>query len=934
MVRLERPQGSTRLLAVVSVLLLAVAGLPGCGDGDPEQLDVIHDAADVASDTVAGDSVQTDNGTQDVRPDGLTDLPQADATDVVDATDQGQVDAADAIHPADLPEMDTEDQDPGIPVPSFPLVQGGVSSHVIVVADDASPSEKTAAAEIQALFQQASGVNLPIVAEPASEEGPVIVVGAGARAAAFGVEPNLEELGEDGFVIKVVQPSVVIAGSPAAGTMHGVRRFLEIALNVRWIAPGQTIVPQTTDIVFPQEMDLTEKPAFKWRTTTYTWPGADRSFLAHQGENNGHAGPDAEYGAEHFHDGQAHSYFNFISPDEFWDTHPEYFSEINGQRVREATQLCLTNPDVLDIVTERMLARMASNPDAIQHNFSQMDRYNQCQCDKCRAMNELYQSEGGTQFWFVNQLANRTSQVYPDKQIGTLAYMYTEEPPVGLELHPNVAIWLCHMYPSCDSHPIRTCPDNADYKRRAEAWSELTDHLYIWHYIVDFMHYYSPFPNFYALADNIRFYRDIGVEGIFLQGMGHGGGGGEFSMLRPWFGMKLLWNPDLDTTGLIKRFLKDYYGPAWGPMYDWIVLLQNKVDDDDIHLHLYSNPATGHLPEDIVLTGEALFDEAAQLVQGDEILEQRVAVERMQLAYARFFPRNGYRIEDGWLKWNPGMATFEDVTNFTQMMNDHGFTSYREAQGTPDTMMMLYMMIGADAEVKTISNGALEVDVVPTLAGRALRITDVASGKTVTSWDQRRNLFFPFAGGYEERVGEGFDFMGWVEPGGASAVTSTGLKVTLNTMNGYKVVRSYQLDPVEPILRISTTLTNPGASTVNARLRPHMELNLGDLASTTVHFVARDGTVVDKDMEGVISGMRQGEHFYDQDAPAGAWIFSGTSGLDVTYRFVDDTVDFTWLYAYPERDGELEMEVFAKAVPLAPGESMTFDCEIEVRAAE
>ena len=226
-----------------------------------------------------------------------------------------------------------------------------------------------------------------------------------------------------------------------------------------------------------------------------------------------------------------HSYFNYISPEEYFGTHPEYFSEIGGVRRSHETQLCLTNPEVLEIVTEKMLQRMADRPGARQHNFSQMDYYNYCECERCRAINEQYGTLGGTQYWFLNQLAERTAKVYPEKLIGTLAYMYTEEPPKGMKMHPNIAVWLCHMFPSCDSHPFDSCPLNADYKRRATKWAEITDHLYIWHYIVDFAHYYNPFPNFRALASDMRFYRDIGVEGIYLQGMGHGGGGGEWSLL-------------------------------------------------------------------------------------------------------------------------------------------------------------------------------------------------------------------------------------------------------------------------------------------------------------------------------------------------------------------------------------------------------------------
>ena len=216
-----------------------------------------------------------------------------------------------------------------------------------------------------------------------------------------------------------------------------------------------------------------------------------------------------------------------------------------------------------------------------------MDYYNQCQCENCRAMNEQYQTDGGTQFWFVNELARRTSEVYPNKLIGTLAYMYTEEPPVGMKMHPNVAVWLCHMYPSCDTHPIRTCPDNADFKRRAEAWAQITDHLYMWHYIVDFMHYYSPFLNLYTLANNIRLSRHR-CRGISC-GMGH-----------RWWGIKplgrvyLLWRQTW-THQADQAVPEGLLWACWGPIY-WITLLQKQGRRQGIHLHLCSNPEPAIYP--------------------------------------------------------------------------------------------------------------------------------------------------------------------------------------------------------------------------------------------------------------------------------------------------------------------------------------------------
>ena len=204
-----------------------------------------------------------------------------------------------------------------------------------------------------------------------------------------------------------------------------------------------------------------------------------------------------------------------------------------------------------------------------------MDYYLNSQCAKCQAVNKKHGTLGGTQFRFINKLAERTSKVHPDKLISTLAYMYSEEPPKNMKMHKNVAVWVCHMFPSCDSHPIATCPLNADYRRRALAWSKICDHLCIWHYIVDYAHYYNPFPNFGAMAADMRFYRDIGAGGVYLQGMGHTGGGGEFSLLRPYYGMKLLWDPDLDPETIQKDFLQGYYGPAWEPIWDYLVMLHD-----------------------------------------------------------------------------------------------------------------------------------------------------------------------------------------------------------------------------------------------------------------------------------------------------------------------------------------------------------------------
>ena len=817
------------------------------------------------------------------------------------------------------------------------LVKDGTSDHKIVVAASASPSEKRAAEELQSHFKACTGVELPIVAEAPADGAPMIVLGCGPVAQGLGVDPKPDELGEQGYLIRTVSPHLVIAGTPMAGTMYGVYDFLEQYLGVRWYAPGLTKTPEVKELPLPK-VDRLFQPTFAWRCTSYAWPGKDAEFLARMRGNSGGGGPDHPYGIQHTHDGRAHSYFRFVSLGEFFDTHPEYFSEIGGIRRIADTQLCLTNPEVIEIVTERMLKRMAENPNCRQHNFSQMDYYNYCECEHCMEINKKYGAMGGTQFWFVNQLAERTSKVYPDKLIGTLAYIYTEEPPKGIVMHPNVAVWLCHMFPSCDSHPIATCPHNADYKRRAIAWSKICSHLYIWHYIVDFAHYYNPFPNFDALAANIRFYRDIGVEGIYLQAMGHGGGGGEFSLLRPYYGMKLAWDPDQDADAIMRDFLEGHYGAAWEPIYKYIRMLQAKVDDENIHMHLYTNPAQGYLPDDILEKADALFDEAEAAVEDDEGLLERVRVARMPLTYARLFPRNGYKIENGTLVFQGEFADMTAAAEMANRMQEHGFRTLREMWGDPAQLAMFCALLNAPVVAPSIKNEHLTVDTVPFLGGRALRIMHNQSGKFVTAHNRTRSLFFPFCGGEETRYAGIFRPAGFYDQYAVTERTDTSITLTAESggllaakSGDFDIQRTLMLKPGAPVLIVENKFTNVTDKPIEVAIRSHCNLDLGDLHKTRLSFVNRAGETVERDMKPIIAGMREGEHYLDENAPNGSWTFTGNKGLELTQTFDADQLDFTWVYAYPAYINDLEVEVWAKPVTVAPGESATFANAIEIQ---
>ena len=117
-----------------------------------------------------------------------------------------------------------------------------------------------------------------------------------------------------------------------------------------------------------------------------------------------------------------------------------------------------------------------------------------------------------------------------------------------------MAVRICTLS-DCFSHPLRSCNDNwrstetlyegNTVPQDMKAWSEKCDRMYVWDYVTNFNHYFTPMPNFQVLQDNIRFFLENNVVGLFEQGNGEDLSG-EFGELRYYILSKLMWEPDGD----------------------------------------------------------------------------------------------------------------------------------------------------------------------------------------------------------------------------------------------------------------------------------------------------------------------------------------------------------------------------------------------------
>jgi len=528
------------------------------------------------------------------------------------------------------------------------LVDNGCTNWRIIVGRDASPSEKHAADELQHFIMEISDVCIPIVDDGCQIGKNEIIIGNNNHLQQLGVNVDWAKLGDEGFVIKTIENKLIIAGGRLRGTIYGVYTFLEEYLGCRWLSSEVSYIPKRKVIEIP-DIDDEQIPALEYREPYY-YDAFDGDWAVRNKCNGSFARLEEKHGkklkySKYF----VHTFNKLVPVEEYFDIHPEYFSEVDGKRISEHTQLCLTNEDVFEIALERVREWIEAEPDATIFSVSQNDCYNPCQCEKCREIDEREGSHSGTLLYFVNRIAEEIEKDYPDKYIDTLAYQYTRKPPKYVRPRRNVIIRLCSIE-CCFSHPLEECnaisypfyyrmsrKDVQDYTSFAQdlhEWSKIANRLYVWDYVTNFANYIMPFPNFHVLQPNIKFMTKNNVKGIFEEGNYAKGGKGEFAELRAYVLAKLLWNPDYDVDLVIDEFLTGYYGNAAAPIRRYIDMLHKKVVDENIHMGIYDPPLNRYLTKDILKKAEELFNRAEALADNDEILK-RVRIARLPIEYVR-----------------------------------------------------------------------------------------------------------------------------------------------------------------------------------------------------------------------------------------------------------------------------------------------------------
>lgn len=561
------------------------------------------------------------------------------------------------------------------------VAENGVAQATIVVAADAPPSVAYAAEELQRFLSEMGGVEIPKVNDTAAVATPNLIdVGnVTGRLAAPETGYGIED-----YHLATVGNALVIDGGKKRGVLYGVYGLLEDHLGCRWYTTEVSRIPTSTRLEIPA-LDERVKPVLEYREP-FVMDCYDGDWSARNRMNGTRATLEEKHGGKVSYVGFVHTFNELVPPEKYFAEHPEYFALVDGKRLGERTQLCCTNPDVINIITDGIRQRMRDNPDAMVFSISQNDWFNYCTCDKCSALAEQEESQIAPVLALVNHVAREVRDEFPDKAIDTLAYQWTRQPPKHMRPEPNVIVRFCSIE-CCFAHPFDQCEgrQNKQFVKDAQGWKAVGARLWVWDYVTSFTHYLVPFPNLHVRKPNIQFFIDHGVTGIFEQDV-YQTPHGEFSELSGYLNAKLLWNPNGDTDAIINEFLDAVYGPGAPYLRQYLDAIHEKVKGRNAHMGIWVGPEAKHLDDVVLAKADRLFDAAEAAAANDPAFLERIKIARLSPDYAiieraRNKQGNLYEVDHANFTVRIQPAFDARVKRFFEVAERCGFSTIREHMG-------------------------------------------------------------------------------------------------------------------------------------------------------------------------------------------------------------------------------------------------------------
>jgi len=451
------------------------------------------------------------------------------------------------------------------------LVEQGQPRAVIVTADAPEPSAREAADALQTTISQMTGAVLPIQTESEFKGQAVpVLVGSSSLTAKAGVRVEQDYDAGDHYVIRVQSQRIILVGNDAGrlrGTAYAVYDLLQ-RLGCGWYGPDPVwhVIPRTKSLAVPS-IQVDEKPAFllrdNWVVQRIGPPLTDAWRIGGWRLDHGHA------------------LERWLPREQYEAEHPDWFGK---------GQPCLTHPQVIETITERLRERLDGEKGVVSLSLSANDNEEYCECARCKAAGNI----SARYLAFANAIARNLAKTHPNRYLLTFyAYWMTHDPPEPmLRAEPGVCVMQVnegnHMKP-CDwpeSDRIRTLDRNDNNYREVvafEGWRKTGAILGIYEWWIPranrpvwgMMPWYSG----ETALRNLRYWGKDGVRYLSYQTGGEEGNGFPLRWPLYYVGARGMWDPTLTSRQIMAEACDKLYGPASRPMQRYYQIVEKAMLD-------------------------------------------------------------------------------------------------------------------------------------------------------------------------------------------------------------------------------------------------------------------------------------------------------------------------------------------------------------------
>lgn len=337
--------------------------------------------------------------------------------------------------------------------------------------------------------------------------------------------------------------------------------------------------------------------------------------------------------------------------------------------VRTPSQLCFSSEKLYKTVERYIADNYGEDPDlAAKFMITPDDNELVCLCPECREKgNTAYDASPA-----VTAMAKHLAHRFPYHEFFITSYSTTKAIP-SYRLPDNMGIMV-----SAIDFPLTGRHDQmSGFESIINRCKKATDLVYVWEYGRNFDDYLTPFPCYAIMAERLKFYRDHGVRGVFINGSGYDYS--TFSIMRSYIFSALMLNPDIPIRDLMPKFIKMYYPKASDIIFSYYDHIEQLAVQNSNGLPFYGgikDAMNVYLdPEEF----EQFFKKLEGMVQTTEGQERRLLKRLLTgLSFTRLeLMRCSEKMYNKSLTAEP-IAALTDHAAYVNMKN------YREANGDID----------------------------------------------------------------------------------------------------------------------------------------------------------------------------------------------------------------------------------------------------------